>query len=376
MNLIELHILQSFPVSCLNRDDVGAPKTAHFGGCQRARVSSQCWKRAIRTEAAQQESELFGGQRTRYVVRALETLYGTKGLEPATAKALAIATADAMGKLDDPEEGNVKTLLYFSPAEMESVADTMLELDYAKLLAAASVDLADDAKEAEKKAKEKAQKDLAKLTGKAVKGLKNKVKDATDIAIFGRMVADDHTLTLEGAGLFSHALSTHSTANEIDFFSAVDDQNMADSSAGHIGTLEFNSACYYRYAGLNLDLLKDDNHLGHYSDQEYAAVVRAFLRAAIMAVPSARKNSMFGVNPPAFVLGLKRKGQPLSLVNAFEAPVRSSQGYIEESIDKMKGKWTDLADTYCLTKDVAAEAILPDVNLDTFIDQLTAELKS
>ena len=32
MKLIELHILQSFPVSCLNRDDVGAPKTATFDG--------------------------------------------------------------------------------------------------------------------------------------------------------------------------------------------------------------------------------------------------------------------------------------------------------------------------------------------------------
>lgn len=45
---IEFHILQSFPVTCLNRDDVGAPKTAIVGGVQRARVSSQAWKRAIR----------------------------------------------------------------------------------------------------------------------------------------------------------------------------------------------------------------------------------------------------------------------------------------------------------------------------------------
>ena len=45
---IEFHILQSFPVSCLNRDDVGAPKTAKIGGTTRARVSSQSWKRAIR----------------------------------------------------------------------------------------------------------------------------------------------------------------------------------------------------------------------------------------------------------------------------------------------------------------------------------------
>lgn len=36
---IEFHIIQSFPVTCLNRDDVGAPKTAIIGGSTRARVS-------------------------------------------------------------------------------------------------------------------------------------------------------------------------------------------------------------------------------------------------------------------------------------------------------------------------------------------------
>jgi hypothetical protein len=38
MKLIGLHILQSSPVSCLNRDDVGAPKSAIFGGVNRARI--------------------------------------------------------------------------------------------------------------------------------------------------------------------------------------------------------------------------------------------------------------------------------------------------------------------------------------------------
>lgn len=45
---VEFHILQSFPVTCLNRDDVGAPKTAVVGGTTRSRVSSQCWKRQVR----------------------------------------------------------------------------------------------------------------------------------------------------------------------------------------------------------------------------------------------------------------------------------------------------------------------------------------
>ena len=71
MKLIELHILQSFPVSCLNRDDVGAPKTAIFGGVNRARISSQCLKRAIREQAQELSPELFAGNRSRLIITPL-----------------------------------------------------------------------------------------------------------------------------------------------------------------------------------------------------------------------------------------------------------------------------------------------------------------
>src|SRR5579863_3728261 len=46
---VELHLLQNFAPSNLNRDDTGAPKDCEFGGYRRARISSQCLKRAIRT---------------------------------------------------------------------------------------------------------------------------------------------------------------------------------------------------------------------------------------------------------------------------------------------------------------------------------------
>jgi CRISPR system Cascade subunit CasC len=141
------------------------------------------------------------------------------------------------------------------------------------------------------------------------------------------MVADDHTLMLEGAGLFSHALSTHQVSSEIDFFSAVDEEPDSEG-AGHIGTLEFNSACYYRYIGINLDLLKDNDHLGHFADQDRNIVIEAFLKAAVLAVPEARKNSMSGLTLPSYVLGLRKHSQPLSLANAFETPIKSSaKGY-------------------------------------------------
>ena len=134
-------------------------------------------------------------------------------------------------------------------------------------------------------------KELEKAVAKACKSAA--LKDAADIAVFGRMVASDHSLTLEGAGLFSHALSTHKAENDIDFFSAVDDlQGSEEAGAGMTGTLEFTSATYYRYVGLNLGLLADADHLGALSAEERGAVVDTFLRAAILAVPGARKNSM------------------------------------------------------------------------------------
>ena len=71
MKLIELHILQSFPVSCLNRDDVGAPKTATFGGATRARISSQSLKQAIRLYAKDLCPDLYAGERSKLIVEPI-----------------------------------------------------------------------------------------------------------------------------------------------------------------------------------------------------------------------------------------------------------------------------------------------------------------
>jgi len=362
MELIELHILQSFPVSCLNRDDVGAPKSAVFGGVQRARVSSQSWKRAIRTLAQELQPAYFGGTRTRFVVRELASRYVDRGVEERQATALAAATADALGKLDSAEKGNVKTLLYFSPQEFDNVVDAMLAQDCGEHLPTAA-----DA-EAPEKQRQEAHKELVKLAEKPAKALGKQVKDAADIAVFGRMVADDHSLMLEGAGLFSHALSTHRVSNDIDFFSAVDDLQEDDEGAGHIGTLEFNSACYYRYVGINLHLLRDAQHLGHFSGEELRAVLSAVLQASIEAVPVARRNSMFAYTRPAYALGLRRTGQPLSLVNAFEQAVRASdRGFVEPSVEKLEDHFEHLKKTYGLK--AAAHRMPPD-DIGCFIKAL------
>ncbi len=344
MKHLELHVIQSVPVACLNRDDLNSPKTAVFGGVQRARVSSQSWKRAIRELAKEIAPEQFRGERTRLMYDPLVKAMSKAGIAEKEADEGARKIIDELVKLDAKSKDKVKstTLYFMSPLELETIAKTYAE-----------------------------NKDVKK-TLKAVDA--KSLKDAADISIFGRMVANDHSLTVEAASMFSHALSTHKVDNEIDFFSAVDDlQPKEESGAGMTSTLEFNSATYYRFAALNLDMLADIEHLGSLSSEERRSVVRTFIEATIKAVPSARKNTMNGNTLPVHVLGVVReKGHPIQLVNAFETPVKSSQGYTARSVELLKEEYAKLKDTWGV--EAIFEQAIPEVGFKTFIDGMVAHV--
>jgi CRISPR system Cascade subunit CasC len=364
MKLIELHILQSFPVTCLNRDDVGAPKTAVFGGVTRARISSQCLKRAVR-EFAQDNlpHAKFGGRRSRLIIEPLKQALIAEGIGVAEAQGLALQAADALSGLDEKsvdqktgeaKEGRVprvSTLIFLSPSEIKALAKEIAALNHDK---------------------KKKELDLKKLLAACKK---TPLSDAADIAIFGRMVAKGPDLTLEGAAMFSHALSTHKADNDIDFYSAVDDEKLReeDAGAGMIGTIEFTSAVYYRYAALNIEMLANNDHLGKMTAEERRQVVDAFIRATLLAVPGARKNSMSGHNPPSYVLGIyKDKGQPVQLVNAFETPVWSKNGLLEKSKEALIAHHEALKKTWNI--ETREEVVIPDVDLGTFCERLTSHV--
>lgn len=358
MKLIELHILQSFPVSCLNRDDVGSPKTAIFGGVTRSRISSQCLKRAIRQEAREFAPGLFQGERSRLIVDPIAAAAIRSGAPEAAARDAARKLCHELAVFDekafkDKGTSKVKTLMFLSPMEREEIGRELAKLirDFA------------DAKVLDKK-----------LKSAAAKVGDVKLQDAADIAIFGRMVASDHSLTVEGAAMFSHALSTHRAENDIDFFTAVDDLQDDDASidgadragSGMMGTLEFTSAVYYRYIGLNLDLLFDEQHLASLSAEDRAKALVAFLRACVLAVPSARQNSMNAHTVPGYVLGtVREKGHPLQLVNAFEKPVSGRNGWLEPSIEALKSHHDQLTRTWGIQS--VYSAAIPEVSFEEFI---------
>lgn len=336
MKLIELHILQSFPVTCLNRDDVGSPKSAVFGGVQRARISSQSLKRAARLQA-RELSPVFEGIRSRFLLEPFTSALKDAGLTDEDAAKKASELCEVFSTADKKRPDQVTTAVYLSPGEIGGIAKAV----------------------AGGEAPDKAAKKVDRL-------------DAADIAFFGRMIANDPTLNVEGAAMFSHALSTHSSANEIDFFSAVDDRkgDAEDAGAGMIGTLEYNSATYYRYAAINLDLLFDAKHLAPVAQEDRKAVLRAFITAVLTSVPGARKNSMNGNTLPVEVLGLRKdKGQPLQLVNAFETPVKANgKGYAARSTKEMIGHHESLKKLWDINPSV--EVRLSETGLKSFLDHL------
>jgi CRISPR system Cascade subunit CasC len=362
MKLIELHILQSFPVSCLNRDDVGAPKTATFGGTTRARISSQCLKRAIRFHAKELCPELFAGERSKLILRPIAEAAERHGAPRDKADDVSKKFCDELATFDEAafkkneKVLKVKTLMFLSPAERDEIGKELATL----------LEESKDAKALDKK-----------IRSAGSKAQQAKLKDAADIALFGRMVATDHSLTVEGAAMFSHALSTHRADNDIDFYTAVDDRQREDptleeeerAGSGMMGTLEFTSAVYYRYVGLNLGLLWDKNHLEAFSMQDRRKVVGAFLRAAVLAVPGARKNSMNAHTFPGYVLGLvKDHGQPLQLINAFETPVRPKNGLMDASIEALKKHHEQLKNTWGIKP--ALEVAIPERPIDEFCEEI------
>ena len=137
------------------------------------------------------------------------------------------------------------------------------------------------------------------------------------------MLAEKPDGNVDAACQVAHALSTHAVDPEIDFYTAVDDrtEERDEIGAGMMGTQGFNSACFYRYALLDLDQLT--RNLG----DRAAAVesVRAFLRAFTLAIPRAKQNSHAAQNLPSFAMFVAREsGAPVSLANAFARPVAAT----------------------------------------------------
>lgn len=365
---IELHILQNFAPSNLNRDDTGNPKDTEFGGVRRARISSQAFKRAIRLHPAfAKTTEVEPAVRTRWMTRLLSEALVKAGKKEEEAKEVANAFSVQYSKLEE-KKGHTSVLLYLSKSEIEKSVELLTK----------------NWKEITKNLKDGKSLELDALVKERFKELKDRTS-APDIALFGRMLAEKPDLNIDAACQVAHAISTHRVNMELDYFTAVDDLTRDDEAgAGMIGVTAFNSACFYRYARIDWDLLV--KNLG--GDTELARkTVEGFLRAAALAIPTGKQNAFAAQNPPDFMLGVVRKdGQSWSLANAFETPVKpnkSEGGLMSASIQRLGEYWEKLNRVYgndgmtaaALSLDTPPASLPPEANMEAWVKKLLAALE-
>jgi CRISPR system Cascade subunit CasC len=330
---VELHILQNFPPHCLNRDDTNQPKDCEFGGYRRARISSQCLKRAIRRESGFQEN-LKGNlsKRSLYFPSQIHQYLIREGIEENAAKKAAnqfakIAKKESSGG-DSDEKDVMKTpqIMFFTDEEVEFCAK--------KAISAIKKD-----------------EDIEKLIDKQ----KRKFKDGekippprnADIALFGRMITSDAFMDIDAACQVAHAISTNQVNMEMDFYTAVDDLNPeGETGAGMMGVVGFNSSCFYRYSCLDVGKLLEN--LG--GDEDLCRrTIESYIRASVAAIPTGKQNSMAAQNLPSMIFAVVRNGgSPWSLANAFEKPVYPDKNLslVEKSISTLDNHWGNLCKVY------------------------------
>ena len=374
--IIELHMLQNFAPSCLNRDDTNAPKSCVFGGVRRARISSQCLKRAIRLRLGAYLNGDDLSVRTKMLYERVGEILNERGrpLDEATSRTRAalqaIKIAEKSG--DDTTSPLTQYLLFVGQREITALAE-LVDKHWNELGAVAAVPAkeaaatevaASDAPEEQqvtsagrkkqglasrRDAKNQARNALSPDLQSSVKALFNGGK-AVDLALFGRMLADQPDLNREAACQVANAISTHSVSTEMDFYTAVDDlqTRTEHAGAGMMGIVEFNSACYYRYANIDYRQLVANLQ----GDRDLARQgIAAFLRAAVEAIPTGKQNSMAAHNPPSLVFAVVREAGAWSLANAFERPVwpvsgQHASGLIEPSIEALDAYWRHLCVAY------------------------------
>ena len=285
---IELHLLQNFPPSCLNRDDTGQPKDCEFGGYRRARISSQCLKCSIRKDfkrANRVQVESLGAHTKRVLAETAKILLKDNPNEVRELVAAAIRTTfSSQGKAVFGADSDLTEYLYF-------VSESGIERFARKL---------DDPKSAGQEL----------MTSKGI----------VDLALFGRMLANAPDYRVEASCQVAHAISVNRVDMEFDYFTALDDLKPdAEPQADMIGTVAYNSSCFYRYSTIDFDQLVSNLLGGRDAAKKATAsehddaitlgrkAIEGFLYASVSAIPTGKQNTFAAHARPGFVLAVVRE---------------------------------------------------------------------
>lgn len=406
MTFFQLHTLTAYPANNLNRDDLGRPKSMVFGGSPRLRLSSQCLKRAWRLSDVMQEA--FDGD------------FGVRTRE------LWLTFADKLQQEGHARETIVAHLVPIKHAfegvpkkkEEDKAADDAGSNDAAHLqVENTDEDVADDPEEDKRATKpkkaraggKKSQKDepkdplaanlyfysqserelIERLVRESLKagtpltieevlkqiipqnkpdgGLAHPLRMSPDVAMFGRMVAGQNALTIEGAVQVAHAFTADKAVMDDDFFAAVDDlRKEGETGSGHISANAFGSGLYYSYVNVHIETLMKNLS----GDRGQAIrVLMALVEAVATVAPTGKQNSFTAHSYATYAMAELGTAQPRSFADAFARAVRS-EDIRATAIERLREERTSLLHAYPRQRTEAVE--LNRLTREGNIDELQA----
>lgn len=332
MTFINIHVIQSVPASCLNRDDTGSPKTMIFGngGGLRARLSSQSQKRGIK-DALRKRT----GSRTR-LTKEVPTLLAKAISDNPDEKTWEIVEG-ALGTGLNLYSGGAKDA---KKARASAVASderwTLSALYYVNLddIEALGAALRENPISFEK-GYEKVEANARVLD--ALARIRNGVDP--EIALYGRMVANDASQNVDAAVQVAHALGINDAVPQFDYYSAKDDMRESDNGAGMLGSIEFDAPVLYRNAIISTEDLEKNGITGEVAER----TISDFIHAFITTLPGGRQNTFAAHTLPEYVQ-VTVSDAPVNLSQAFMEPTRGD--IISEAIEKITERRIEVETAY------------------------------
>lgn len=313
---INIHTLISHASSMMNRDDSGLQKTAVFGGSVRTRITSQCLKRAIRESDIYRNAVDEVSIRTNKVDLLIdECVKAMPEIERSKIESVVLNLGSKIKKGKNKETGETIRKFYaVQPYSIGAIRELVAMVD----------------------------------AGTDLKGIKTiPIIPTFDVCLSGRMDAHCTERKVEAAISVAHSITTHTADIEVDWFTACDDLDKQGS--GHIGTNEFSSGVFYRYASINMDLLAQNTGK---TIEELKPLVAAVVRCFAQVTPPAKEKTFAAHAMAEFVLTTE-SSLPLSLANAFRDPVNNTGKVMNESVSRLTEHYESMKNGYDLKEDAA-----------------------
>jgi CRISPR system Cascade subunit CasC len=285
---LQIHGLFHYPASNPNRDQDNEPKRVMIGNVERGRISSQCLKRTWRTSDLFLDA--FGGRlgegnlgvRTKELGSEVYQWLLEGGVEEGRADQwtrvlIAVFGAAKPEKKNTQDHLKNETLFFCTPAEKQALKAFVDKVIKEKRVPPNI------------KGKEELEKEAVKLREQILM----KETTAVDVALFGRMFAQDKAYSIEAAIQVAHGFTVTGLDVDQDFWTGVDDIKASegfageDRGSGHLGTFAMGAGVFYVYACINrtalLATLKDEALV--------QKVCRVFVEAFMTVFPKGKGNS-------------------------------------------------------------------------------------